>query len=282
MAPTLRPALPSDEAQLHRFLAAPNYAHRHLDWRDAFEWLGQAPFYVLEEDGQIVGALSCIAEPEEVAWVRLFACTARSSPDRMWDQLFACVPQALRKAPTPPAIVSLALREWYEELLKRKGFRHHQDIVVFIFDEEPPAPVELDSSIHLRAMVEEDLPQVYRIDHQAFEPIWRLSRDDLRFALEKSTYCTVAARGETVIGYSMSSSSGTYAHLARLAVDPNVQGQRVGFGLVQDLLEEFITRRDHWGVTLNTQHDNHASLALYHKVGFRETGERFPVYLYPD
>jgi ribosomal protein S18 acetylase RimI-like enzyme len=31
-------------------------------------------------------------------------------------------------------------------------------------------------------------------------------------------------------------------------------------------------------LTVNTQSDNSASLALYRKIGFRETGERYPVY----
>jgi ribosomal protein S18 acetylase RimI-like enzyme len=33
-----------------------------------------------------------------------------------------------------------------------------------------------------------------------------------------------------------------------------------------------------WHLTVNTQADNAASLALYHKLGFRRTGEQFPVY----
>jgi ribosomal protein S18 acetylase RimI-like enzyme len=31
-------------------------------------------------------------------------------------------------------------------------------------------------------------------------------------------------------------------------------------------------------LTVNTQSDNHASLALYEKMGFVITGEKFPVY----
>ena len=101
------------------------------------------------------------------------------------------------------------------------------------------------------------------------------------FAFAKSSYCTVAERDGQIIGYSMSSSSGMYAHLARLAVHPEIQRQRLGFALVQDLLHYFINDLNYWGVTLNTQHNNASSLALYHKIGFRETGERFPVYIYP-
>jgi ribosomal-protein-alanine N-acetyltransferase len=216
----------------------------------------------------------------------LFVASQHTSPDRAWAKLFDPVLHTLREtspASDPsPAIVSLALRDWFEDLLKRQGFVHHQDIVVFLYDREPPPPVEIEGGIRLREMKDDDLPAVQQIDRLAFEPIWRLSLDDLRFASGRSSYCTVAERDGQVIAYTMSSSTPTYAHLARLAVHPQFQGRRLGFALVQDLLDQFLNHRNAWGVTLNTQHDNHSSLALYHRVGFRETGERFPVYIYPD
>lgn len=214
--------------------------------------------------------------------MRLFAVSTHTSPDRSWKRLFAHALEDLRERSPIPAIVSLSLRDWYEDLLKRNGFSHYQDIVVFLFDSDPPPPVPISPEIHLREMLTEDLPAVTQLDHLAFEPIWRLSPSDLHFAASKSSYCTVAERNGQIIGYTMSSSSGMYAHLARLAVDPQVQRQNLGYALVQDLLGHFIVETDHWGVTLNTQHNNIASLGLYHKIGFRETGERFPVYQYTD
>jgi ribosomal protein S18 acetylase RimI-like enzyme len=83
-----------------------------------------------------------------------------------------------------------------------------------------------------------------------------------------------------IIAYQMSSTSGMYAHLARLAVHPDMQHQRLGYALVQQLLDQFINQQNVWGVTLNTQSTNASSIRLYQKVGFRETGERFPVYIY--
>jgi hypothetical protein len=66
----------------------------------------------------------------------------------------------------------------------------------------------------------EDLPGVGAIDHLAFEPIWQLSENDLVFSAKKSTYTTVVERDGEIVAYQMSSSSGMYAHLARLAVHP--------------------------------------------------------------
>lgn len=282
MPPILRPAQRSDFSALFKFINSLNYIHRHLDWRDVLDWLGRPPFWLCEENDTILAALACQPEPEEVAWVRLFAVSLYTSPDRAWRRLFERAFEELQQFNPTPALVSLALREWYEDLLKRNGFIHHQDIVVFLFDEQPPAAPQIDIPILVRALHGEDLPRVAEIDHQAFEPIWRLSENDLRYAEEKSSYCTVAELNGEIVGYTMSSSSGMYAHLARLAISPRLQGQRLGYRLVQDLLDHYINQLSYWGVTLNTQHNNHASLALYHRIGFRETGERFPVYIYPQ
>ena len=278
---TLRPADRSDYSSLFSFINSLNYLHRHLDWRDVLEWLGRSPFWIYEDREQILAALACPPEPSDVAWIRLFAVSMHTSPDRAWQRLFERALDDLREMHPNPTVVSLSLREWYEDMLKRQGFQHHQDIVVFLFEGEPPKPVPMDPLIRLREMRDEDLPAVERIDHLAFEPIWRLSKEDMRSAAAKSTYCTVAEREGEIIGYTMSSSSGIYAHLARLAVHPQLQRQRLGFALVQDLLDHFINNLSYWGVTLNTQSDNTASLALYRKIGFSATGERFPVYVYP-
>jgi ribosomal protein S18 acetylase RimI-like enzyme len=69
-------------------------------------------------------------------------------------------------------------------------------------------------------------------------------------------------------------------HLARLAVSPDFQGLGVGYNLLFDLLKQF-QRRGARCVTVNTQHDNYASLALYQKVGFTPTGETYPIYQLP-
>lgn len=276
----IRPAEQSDYPNLLSFTNGMNYLHRHLDWRDTLAWLGRQPFCILEENHQIQAALACPAEPPEVAWVRLFAVSMHTSPDRAWKRMFEHSLDYYSQQPATPIVASLALREWYEDLLRRNGFHHHQDIVVFMFDQEPPPPPSLDPAFLIRPMTADDLDNVSVIDHMAFEPIWRLSNDDLLYAFHKGSYSTVVERGGQIMGYQMSSSSGMYAHLARLAVHPGLQRQRVGFGLVQNLLDYFINKLNFWGVTLNTQHNNASSLALYNKIGFQETGERFPVYVY--
>ncbi|MDP3184422.1 MAG: GNAT family N-acetyltransferase, partial [Anaerolineales bacterium] len=65
--------------------------------------------------------------------------------------------------------------------------------------------------------------------------------------------------------------------LARLAVRQEAQGYGVGRALVSDLLQT-LARRGAWRLTVNTQEDNASSLSLYKKLGFIETGDRYPVF----
>ncbi|MBI3362889.1 MAG: GNAT family N-acetyltransferase, partial [Chloroflexi bacterium] len=64
------------------------------------------------------------------------------------------------------------------------------------------------------------------------------------------------------------------AHLARLAVSPDYQGQGIAAALVADAVSYF--ERSHADrLTVNTQQDNYASLAVYKRLGFAPTGEMF-------
>lgn len=287
MSPTpphyaMRQAESTDRALIANFLSSPAYHHRHLDWREPLDWLGHQPFWILEKNQEIEAILACLPDPPDVAWVRIFAVNAHTSPAWAWNLLFERVLTDLQAVPFPPAIVSLSLQDWYGDLLRVNGFVQYQDIVVLSFQGQiPPTPDPL-SSLIIREMRESDLTEVTTVDNLAFEPIWRLSLTDLQRAFARSSYRTVAILDGVLVGYQMSGLNGFNAHLARLAVHPNAQHRRIGYRIVQGVLEHFIGRHNTWGVTLNTQDNNSASLALYQKIGFRVTGERFPVFRLPD
>jgi len=89
----------------------------------------------------------------------------------------------------------------------------------------------------------------------------------------------VAQINNETVGYQISTRNSFGVHLARLAVLPQQQGHGVGYYLVQDLLNK--TRlAGLYRLTVNTQNDNQASLALYQKMGFVLTGERYTVFTY--
>jgi ribosomal protein S18 acetylase RimI-like enzyme len=286
MSPTpaqysLRAAVREDKGLIQRFLNSPAYTFRHLDWRDPLEWLGRQPFWLLEKNGEIEAVLSCLAEPEEVAWVRLFAADTHVSPAWAWNILFERIYTCLAEQPVRPAIAALGLQDWFTDMLSANGFNHFQDIIVLSYDDPaPPAPTP-DPDITIRPMTKEDISLVTRIDNLAFESIWRLSLDDLIRAFDRSSFKTIITLNGEIAGYQMSAHNGFTAHLARLAIDPQLQRRRLGYRLVQNVLEHFVNEHGSWGVTLNTQNNNSASLALYQNIGFRLTGESFPVYVYP-
>jgi ribosomal protein S18 acetylase RimI-like enzyme len=68
-------------------------------------------------------------------------------------------------------------------------------------------------------------------------------------------------------------------HLARLATHPEYQRQGIGCAILRDLLIQF-KQRGAARITVNTQEDNLASIALYENAGFMRTGETYPVYQY--
>lgn len=275
---TLRQVQEADRTRLSRFLATLSYFHRHLDWREPLEWLGRQPFWVLEKNGQIEAMLACLPEPDGVAWVRLFAVAQWTSPAWAWKLLFGRVLYELMSLTPQPEILSLSLQDWYTDLLCINGFQHYQDIITLSQESSIPPPLPDTPGILLRRMTYEDLPAVVRVDNLAFEPIWRLSLSELTGAFERTHYNTVIEIDSQVVAYQMSSLNGYKAHLARLAVHPASQRQGLGYRLVRDVLDYFLTGHNTWGVTLNTQSDNHASLALYQNMGFHVTGESFPVY----
>jgi ribosomal protein S18 acetylase RimI-like enzyme len=128
-------------------------------------------------------------------------------------------------------------------------------------------------------MSDADLPVVAAVDAAGFERLWKNSVATLRFGFSQAGFATVAQIDDEVVGYQISTRNSFGVHLARLAVVPQQQRQGVGYYLVQDLLTK-ARLAGALRLTVNTQNDNKASLALYQKLGFVLTGERYTVFTY--
>ncbi len=233
-----------------------------------------------ETDHNLEAVLACPPDPPKIAWIRIFAASNLISPKSVWDLLLGSSIPILNVMNADYRLVALALQDWFEALLINSGFATYQNIVVLEWNGKMPANIPIPEPIIIREMNQEDLPAVRILDQLAFKSLWHNSLDALSMAFKQSSINTVAVMGSKIIGYQMSTSFPFNGHLARLAVDPAYQGQNIGYNLVFHLLREF-RKLGIWRVTVNTQSDNHASLALYDKIGFRRTGELFPVYEYP-
>ena len=136
----------------------------------------------------------------------------------------------------------------------------------------------MPNHLMVRPIFPEDLPTLAEIDEQSFEPIWVNPLEAITLAYEQSAYATLAELDGRIVGFQLSTANPFNAHLARLAVLAEYQGQGIGYALVQDMMLHFQEKRV-WQITVNTQSTNQGSLNLYQKIGFHLTGEQFPVYI---
>ncbi len=265
-----------DQPLLANLLVKENYIHQHLDWRTPYEWLGSQPFWVAENKGQFLAGLACIQEILPAAWIRLFAVAPSIKPDAAWELLFEKV-LADFAVYADIQIVSLAVQDWFEEILKANYFNICQNIIILEWNGGLPDAAQTQKGIILRRMTDSDIGSVLTVDHLCFDDIWKISKKSLKLAYNQSTYSIVAELENKIVGYQISSSVLNYAHLSRLAVLPDVQRQGIAYLIVRNLLEYYlmtgISR-----VTVNTQDDNRASLALYSRLGFKHSGDLYPVF----
>lgn len=272
----VRPATSDDRSGISNLLDHGRYIHRHLDWRPPLEWLGQKPFWLLERNRRIISAISCPSEIPGITWIRLFAATTTHKPSVEWSDLLPAVKDDLLSLGYS-RLVALGIHSWFSSLLQDSGFSHHQDIIILEWNEKQPPERIIPSNLLIRPMTMSDFSCVHAIDNLAFEDIWQNSLLEIRQAFLQSTYATVAEMAGEVVGFQISTSSPFTAHLARLAILPEWRRQAIGYELVRNLLNYF--RHTGLGkITVNTQNNNFASIALYNQLGFFQTGESFPVF----
>ena len=232
-----RSALLTDQRQIANLMHFSPTIHRHLDWRYPLDWIGSPPFFVLEQQGQIIAALACPPDPPAVAWVRLFVNSGKLPLEQSWRLLWeaARLDLAHKEGFTVAAIV---LQDWYHSLLINSEFISRQSIVMLERDGQAPIDVTLPVGFSIRSMLQYDLPAVAEVDAAAFEPLWQNSLPSLEKAYPQAVLATVALAGGQVVGYQLSTRNPLGAHLARLAVLPELQGRGVGRALVADLAQQ--------------------------------------------
>jgi ribosomal-protein-alanine N-acetyltransferase len=274
----IRTATPDDYSRLARLVHLDTvYVHRHLDWRAPLDWIGEAPFLLLEEDGEIVAALACPVNPPGVAWIRLFAVASSYPLESAWDELWPEAYTYLSQAQAPVSVAALPLRPWLHLLLERSLFNETCQVVMLSWSRQPIPAVQHDAGLCIRPMNLDDLSAVQTVDRCAFSPLWQNTQSCLELAYRQAAIATVAEQDGQMVGYQISTSTPMGGHLARLAVVPEKQDHGIGKAMLIDLLSQF-ARRGIFKVTVNTQIDNMSSLNLYRKFGFKLTGEEYPVY----
>ena len=275
---SIRPAIKEDAPGIAALLNYKHRVHRHLDWKTPLELLGTEPFWLITHQNIPVAALACQQDPPGIAWVRFFACIPRVKMDQAWQILFQKTLETFEGNP-PHQIVSVSVADWFEKLLIKNHFEVCQHIVVLAWQQPGLRTREINKNLLIRTMQSEDLEEVSYVDQSSFQPLWQNSLDNLHKAFNAGAYSSVAVLDGKIVGYQISSASLYNTHLARLAVNPEYQRNGIGQALVMDLIQ-WSMKNGIFLVTVNTQQDNKASLSLYHKMGFQETGDVFPVFTY--
>jgi len=272
----VRPAVPQDQRQIANLMFFESHVHRHLDWRAPLELLGFPYFWVLENNTRIQAVLACPQDPEGVAWVRLFAHSKHLPLKDAWNTLWEQAQQEIAEQ-GGATVALIAMHPWLNNILANNGFEHAQDILMLEWmDDDVPGATQVEG-VKLRSMRPDDLPAVAELDAAAFNPLWQNPLKALEKALPQATSATVVEDDRGLVGYQISTANPFGAHLARLAVRPDAQRRGLGSLIVSDLIRRLKVKRVA-RLTVNTQSDNHSSLALYEKMGFALTGEKFPVF----
>jgi ribosomal protein S18 acetylase RimI-like enzyme len=276
----IRQAEITDEYELKQLIQRKAFVHRHLDWYSPLSWLGRQPFYLLESEEQ--GLLAALAFPRDedgIVWLRLFAVAPGFSTSLAWNKLWGTGLEWCQEYSPGSPITSLAIHPEMEKLLFSAGFKEINQVKSLVWDVTTARWPEVNRKLGLHKLEPDDLNRCYQIDRAAFKPIWRNTISQLQAAYQEAFYASVIKIDGVVRGYQISTTNPQGGHLARLAVDSAFQHQGLGSRLLGDMLDRFL-EAGILDISVNTQADNIFSLNLYHKFGFIDLPEIYPVYQY--
>jgi ribosomal protein S18 acetylase RimI-like enzyme len=272
-----RTATINDRQKLAYLIHFEVHVHRHLDYRPPLDWVGGRPFPIIQRQGDVIAALACPPDPPNIAWVRMFACKNQYSVRSAWQTLWDSAYSELQETPNVSVAAAIPMQSWFKILLRSSHFQETNRIIMLAWDGYEPPKGGYKTDINIRPIRQDDLEAVKAIDNASFVAVWQNSQDYLELAFRQATIATLAEIDGNIVGYQISTATPMGGHLARLAVHPAMQRCGVGYSLLYNMLEHF-KRRGARMVTVNTQVDNQASIALYSKTGFERTGEEYSIF----
>ncbi|MEO8611750.1 MAG: GNAT family N-acetyltransferase [Chloroflexota bacterium] len=249
--------------------------HTHLDWHETDQWLDtqQVPMRLAWQNGRLIGLIATSIPLHETCWIRLAAVQDFIDQGAVMRALWNDITTDLR-AQNVRLVALLAVHDWIEDYALELGFKYQEDIITLARAGQL-LPDPRRNTLTIRPTEPYDLETLTRVDQAAFSAPWQLAQDELRQAYRISASCTVALLDGRIVGYQLSTLYFDGAHLARLAVAPQLQGTGIGGALLGDALRRFF-RRGVYSMTLNTQASNLQSQRLYRGFGFRPNGYDLP------
>jgi ribosomal-protein-alanine N-acetyltransferase len=251
----------------------------HLDWQETEPWLDSSEAITrLAFDGhRLVGALAVSQPVDGAGWLRVAAVHDTADPGVVLPALWESLKPALIEAGIVRVAV-LLLRDWIGKYVSALGFHFLEEVVTLRRGDQPTPSLMLPEGVTIRMLHEHDLARIAAVDRAAFVPPWQMSAQDVYHAVRIAGYCTVAQIGTQIVGYQLCTVYFDGAHLARLAVLPEMQGRGIGTALVSGAIQHFCARGIQT-MTVNTQANNIQSQRVYSRLGFRRNGYDLPVWV---
>jgi len=270
----IRQANDRDADSIANLISDAAFVHRHLDWTPLLDWINYSPFLLIENDNDTMALLACPQDPVDITWIKCFACDQHYDPAIVFKSLLEKIKsENLIKT---ESVFALGLQDWFIKVLVQNQFLEFQKVIV-LSHEGKAKPLPPPVSALVRPMDLRDVKEVALLDKEAFESMWVISPQALKLAYLQAEHASVVELDGKIIGYELSTGNASSAHLARVAVHPHHQNKNIASNLVQNMISYFHSNNI-FSITVNTQQENHSSQALYRRMGFQLTGERYPIY----
>jgi len=271
----IRPSQEFPLSELRRLANPPHVAYIHLDWLAPEERLMDDSTFALEKEKQLYAILGLTPETKNFAWLRFFFSLQDGKHQEHFSDLLSYGKKWLAGNKVN-ALYSLSHQEWFENLLIRNGFEKNNQIITLTTSKPILHPYDCDPNL-IQSVSQEDVPPISKLDAQCFSDPWQLNEASLRHCIAGANSATCIKLDGQAVAYQVSHVVFDHIHIARLAVHPDHRGKGYALSLLSDLIAESKNSGD-YVFSVNTQQDNHSSLALYQSLGFRSHQESFPVY----
>lgn len=249
--------------------------HLHLDWETIDQWIDDpdTPIYLAWNDRTLIGSIAASTPLHGASWLRLAVIDDDVDAAEVLSELWAAVRTKLLILGTHQ-VGALLIRPWLTQHLGLLGFSYGEQIVT-LRRQSSDLPSPHHSDLHVRNVGWRETETIAVVDHAAFAPMWQLGVPALRQAIRMAAHVTVVEIGDRIVGYQLTTHHHDGAHLARLAVLPELQGSGIGGVLVANLINWSLSRGI-MGISVNTQQSNEQSQRLYRRYGFALTGLDMP------
>jgi [ribosomal protein S18]-alanine N-acetyltransferase len=252
-----------------------------LDWWSLYEWQASDAFCAIASGEAVDAALLVVpvaltdretlqSAQSSCAWLRWCAVRDGLSAAATLRPLFQYCEAQLCQVGIAESFCIVEPTHWFYTYVRDLGYAHNDDVVTMIcrhpFRQIMPALAA--EEIIIRQAREADLDEIRAVDVSAFVEQWQYPLFVLQRALISSAYFSIALRHRQIIGYLFATCNEEDAHITRLAVRADYQGQGVGAELLCNGLQHLEHDIRAHVVTLNTQQSNLVSQRLYRHFGF--------------